>query len=310
MLAQYQDCNYRGIGGPVSAEDEGLRLDRYLAHRFPFHSRAEWKIRCEQGEVWLNKQRPVSSDYRVCPGDLLHSLNPLEREPSVDTGIRLIAEFDGILAVHKPAHLPMHESGLYRRNTFQHLLHESFAKDCFAVHRLDRETSGIVLCASCPEIRKRLSEDFAMHRIQKSYLAILSGLVSWNEVIVDQPLLTTEQSRIPKKVVSPTGSAAKTVFIVKQRKATSTLVEAQPYSGRGGQIRAHAAWLGHHIVGDKIYHRNPEVYEAYYERDPRINELAGHSRHALHAWRITFFHPVLKQTIVCEDPLPADLCTL
>jgi RluA family pseudouridine synthase len=301
---------YRALGPLLGPDAEDRRLDDYLGKCFPFRSRTEWKALCHAGQVLVNNQIARATRRLKC-GDTLSVFHPQSAEPPVDDKLHFIAEDRGVLAIEKPANLPMHESGFYRRNTFVALLQKEFGKEWAPVHRLDRETSGIVICAATGPLRRSLSEAFLSRHVAKSYFAILSGEPSWDEMAVDKPLGKTASYAIPHKHVEDLGEEARTDFFVKKRAHGGALVDVRPLSGRGNQIRVHAAWLGHHIIGDKVYHQDRRVCEAYKEfgDTTQVQKLAGHKRHALHAANIEFNHPSGGSFCV-SSKLPPDLCNL
>ncbi len=301
---------YRSLGPMLGPEAENRRLDDFLGKSFPFRSRAEWKSLCNSGQVLVNTQKARATRRLKC-GDLLAVFHPQSAEPVVNDQLSFVAEDRGILAIEKPANLPMHESGFYRRNTLVALLHRDFGKEWSPVHRLDRETSGIVICAATQDLRRGLSEAFLSRHVVKTYQAILAGSPTWDEINVDQPLGRTTSFAIPHKQIEDAGEDARTDFFVCARSKDATLVKVRPLSGRGNQIRVHAAWVGHHIVGDKVYHQDKSVCQAYQERGNTsyVQQLAGHARHALHASAIEFTHPAGGEFRV-ESPLPQDLSEL
>ncbi len=302
---------YRGIGPPLRPEAEGRRLDDFLAKNFPFHSRREWKETCQRGHLLLNG-KPVRGSHKLKGGDRLAVFHPLSAEPEVDEGITLLREEAGVLAVFKPGNLPMHEAGLFRRKTFGALLAEHFGKEWAPVHRLDRETSGVVLCAATPDLRRNLSQGFETRAVDKRYRAVVHGSPVWQELLVDQPLIWEENDRIPRLLVGDGGSPSQTEFTLLESGATAALLDIRPRTGRPNQIRVHAAWMGHPLVGDKIYHSDARVYDAYYEQgdSENVRVLAGHSRHALHAMSISVQHPGTNREFFAEAPWPDDLAEL
>lgn len=302
---------FRRLGPPLGPEAEAQRADAFLARHFPFHTRNQWKALCRREGLLVNG-RPVRPGYRLRCGDRLTMHHPLDAEPEVDGRLVLIAEAGGVLAVAKPGNLPMHEGGLFRRNTFEGFLAELFGKEWAPVHRLDRETSGIVLCAATPELRRDLSQAFEQGLVRKRYLALLSGRPSWDELLVDQPLGLAVGTRRPRFEVTPGGKDALTIFRVLGRGTVASLVEALPRTGKTNQIRVHAAWTGHALIGDKVYHAHPDVFAAYCEDGdtPRVRLLAGNNRHALHAARLEVTHPVTGRRFTAEAELPPDLAAL
>ena len=307
LYSQSLEAEYRALGPMLGPEADNKRLDDFLGKNFPFRSRTEWKFLCNEGHVLVNAQKARATRRLRC-GDTLSVYHPQSSEPEVNADLRFISEDRGILAIEKPANLPMHESGFYRRNTFVALLHRDFGKDWAPVHRLDRETSGVVICASSTELRRSLSEAFMSREVSKLYLAILSGTPVWDQITVDLPLGKTTSFAIPHKQVEDLGDEARTDFFVIEKGKSGTLVEVRPLSGRGNQIRVHAASLGHHIIGDKVYHHDRLVCQAYkdYGDTVEVQKLAGHSRHALHAAKIEFTHPEGGK-FIADSTLPPDL---
>lgn len=305
---EHRPEEFRGLGPPLRPEATGQRADAYLAKSFPFYSRQQWKQLCNDSRLLVNG-KPVRASHRLKGGDQLMVFHPLASEPEVDEGIHLLAEDHGIIAVYKPGNLPMHESGLYRRRTFVALLQSNFGPEWAPVHRLDRETSGVVICAGSSQLRHKLSRDFTQQRIKKRYLAIVAGDPVWDEIAFSGPLrVATIESR-PMLQVSESGMPAETVFKVLARTPQAALLEVEPLTGRTNQIRVHAAELGHYLIGDKIYHRNPDVIRHYARQGDcaYVQKLTGFKRHALHSAKITLHHPELNRDFSAVAPLPDDL---
>ena len=302
---------FRGLGPPLGPDAAGQRADAFLARRFPFHSRRVWAETCRAGELLVNG-RPVRAGHRLKTGDLLHVFHPLAKEPEVDERIALVAEAGGVIAVYKPGNLPMHEAGDYRRRTFGALLAKRFGPEWHPVHRLDRETSGLVLCAATPALRRRLSEAWEAQQVEKRYLAVARGVTAWETLAVREAMVLSRRRGRPVYVTAADGLAAHTEFRVLERAGEATLLGARPRTGRTNQIRVHAAWTGHALVGDKIYHDDPRVFAAYCA-DPdgeAVRALAGFPRQALHATALVVTHPETGRELVAESPLPEDLVGL
>lgn len=216
------------------------------------------------------------------------------------------------MAVFKPGNLPMHENGAYRKNTFATLLGNLCGKDWSAVHRLDRETSGIVLCSSKPAIRQALADMFEAKTIQKEYLLIAAGVPKEQSWSCQGPLgdLVESQIRIKKWVVEG-GLPSSTDFILEETCHDEfSLIRAFPRTGRTNQIRIHAAYSGHWILGDKLYNPDERVFLDYWENGtttPLCIEKTHFHRLCLHAASLTFTHPETRKNIEITSPLPEDL---
>ncbi|MFW7379382.1 MAG: RluA family pseudouridine synthase [Oligoflexus sp.] len=300
---------FRTIGGVITSVHVGLRADQYLSEQYPFFSRASWQKRMREGWLLVNRCR-IRPSYRLREGDQVELFYPLCAEPDVDRGIYPVWKKGAVMAVYKPGNLPIHENGPYRKNTFAHILQEELGKEWAAVHRLDKETSGIVLCGATYEVRQELSRSLAKRVLDKEYLAIAKGrpkAASWAETgsigdLSDSPI------RIKKWVV-PDGLPSETEFEVLEEKAGRVLLAAKPKTGRTNQIRIHAAYSGLPLVGDKLYHPDEQVFLNWFEdgMSDDIVRQTGFRRCLLHAHRLTFIHPETEQieTVVC--PMPEDM---
>jgi len=304
--------HFRSLGPAIENEGLGHRLDGFLARRYPFLTRSGWQHRIFSGCLRVNGQRAFPA-YRLERGDRLDFFHPPSVEPEVDRGIREIWRDGEVMAVFKPGNLPMHENGPYRKNTFTNLVWENFGREWSALHRLDRETSGIVLCAATPQARMRLSADWAARRVHKEYTAIVNGVVAqdiWTEngAIGD---LKESSIRIKKWVVEG-GLDAETGFVTLDRGPAHSLLRAVPKTGRTNQIRIHAAFGGHHLVGDKLYHPDENVFLDYFENGNTadVQGRAGFHRLCLHAGLLRFTHPVTRAGVEVETPMPPDMAGL
>lgn len=216
------------------------------------------------------------------------------------------------MAVYKPGNLPMHENGPYRRNTFACILAEEIGPEWAAVHRLDKETSGLVLCGATHEVRQELSASLARRVLDKEYLAIAKGFVeeeTWHECgpigdLVESPI------RIKKWVVEG-GLPAETFFEVLERKGECLLLKAHPKTGRTNQIRIHAAYKGLPLVGDKLYHPDENVFLDWFAggMNAELVNRTGFRRCLLHAHALTFIHPETETVESIRCPMPEDMAS-
>lgn len=306
--------------GAIRIEDPLLRmrLDRYLSGRFTYRSRTQWARIIDSGRILVNglRCRP-SRALRL--GDRIDYV-PLRRpEPMVDVRIPILHDDDAMLAVNKPPNLPVHPSGRYFRNTLLCVLLESRGETLDRpgiriIHRLDRETSGVVLFGKARADAAFLSAQFEAHSVAKEYLALVHGTPRDDRFTVDAPLGPDTQSRVRKAVgVVAGGRSALTEFEVARRGPEHTLLIARPHTGRLHQIRVHARHAGFPIAGDKLYGLDENLFlklaagHAYTEEE-RVRLLLP--RQGLHAWRITIVHPRTRAPITCVAPLPEDLRAL
>jgi 23S rRNA pseudouridine1911/1915/1917 synthase len=309
----FEAAAWRGLGGPISDRDAGIRVDLYLAKTYPFLTRSGWQKRMDLGEVLINEQS-IKGSYKLKTSDRVSFYHPESVEPEVDRDLRVIWQDGSVMAVFKPGNLPMHENGAYRKNTFAHILAELVGQEWSAVHRLDRETSGIVLCGSNNTVRQKLAADFEAKKIQKEYQLIVSGVPEQSTWAVDGPIGDLVESKIRiKKWVVDGGLSAQTGFAIEQTLGVSggfSLLRAFPKTGRTNQIRIHAAYSGHWILGDKLYHPNEDVFLDYWETQQTTDFCIKETmfrRCCLHAAALTFVHPETKEFVRVESELPADM---
>lgn len=304
--------DFRPIGKPVEEENHGERVDLYLANHFPFLSRKGWQNKIKSGELKINGLTTKVS-YRIKEQDQVTLFHPNVREPEVDKGIAPIWKQGNILGVYKPANLPMHENGPYRKNTFYELLRNKIGPNWAAIHRLDRETSGIVLCANSSPLRKKLAEMFEQRKVNKEYLAICQGVSKKDRWLEEGSIGDLKDSKIRiKKWVVEDGQPSATLFQVLDRTENHTLVKCYPKTGRTNQIRIHLAFGGLPIVGDKLYHPDEEVFLDFFENGPskEVDLKTGFNRLCLHACFLAFENPEDYSFSSISSPLPSELESL
>ncbi len=296
----------------ISLEDAGQRLDRYLAHRFTYRSRTQWRELVRSGRMTLNG-KTVRASRILREGDHIAYV-PLERaEPPIDRGIRILHRDPHIVAVAKSGNLPIHPSGRYFRHTLLHLLTEEYAEDgpYYVVHRLDRETSGLVLFGRTREATAHLARQFRRREIRKRYLALVEGQPEEPSFRIDLPLGRAENSRIRKAVgVREDGVGALTQVELIHQGDGWAWVEARPLTGRLHQIRVHLRAAGLPILGDKVYGQSEEFFLKLVADDPLTPEeeaILGFGRQALHAYELTLQHPHTEEPMTLKAPLPEDL---
>ena len=301
--------NYRQLGKPVHEDFGGTRLDDYLGKHFLFMSRTQWKKAIREPKVLVNEETRKGS-YKLREGDVIHYFSPEWDEPEVDSNIKVVWEKDGVIAVYKPSNLPIHEGGAYKNNTFCRFLQELRGPEWAPVHRLDRETSGLVLCAHTSELRNALSESLRTHAMQKTYLAIGVGEASLEKWTVDEPLGSSETSALrTKQAVRADGAASLTEFEVLERKPGFTFMKVKPKTGRTHQIRVHMKYIGHTLFNDERYGGNKILKGTVYSKYKQFVENCFDMlpRQALHAKTLGFIHPKTKENILFDSDIPVDM---
>lgn len=283
----------------VPGEFDGQTLIDFLCTIFPHIEREEWLRRCELGSFLNDEGRTISADYIVRAGERCVQIIPGTVEPDVNADIRILHEDEAIIVLHKPAPLPTHPSGRFNRNTLQHILCEAYApqRPKFA-HRLDANTTGLVVCARTRHFAALLQQQFRRGGIEKVYLARVQGHPSQDEFICEAPI-SDEPGELGSHAVDETeGQASRTEFKVLRRDEDGTaLLEARPITGRTNQIRIHLWHLGFPICGDAAYLPEGKL------GDTQTLETDAKPL-CLHAWRLAFDHPITKQRMVFETEWP------
>ncbi|MDR7522210.1 MAG: RluA family pseudouridine synthase [Armatimonadota bacterium] len=299
----------------VEAPDAGRRLDAFLAAHLPHLSRARLQALIAGGSVTVEHGAPSGGRgdaaapirsrpaYRVRAGDRITVEIPpappsiLQPEP---IPLDIVYEDEAVLVVNKPAGLVVHPGAGRRSGTLVHavLAHCPGLAGIGGegrpgiVHRLDRDTSGLMVIAKTDAALRSLAAQIQARRAQRAYLALVWGRVAGSGGVVDAPIGRDPRHRTRMAVVA-SGRRAVTHYQVVERFAAATLIEARLETGRTHQIRVHCASLGHPVVGDPVYGRRPNPW--------------GVRRQALHAHRLAFVHPETGEEMVLTAPLPADM---
>lgn len=298
---------------------EETRLDRYLAMRFPYRSRAQWAPIIRDGRILVDGRR-ARPGQRLRAGATIEYHPEAIPEPEVSADIQVLHEDDWMTAVDKPANLPLHPSGKYFRNTLlsQLLLARGETLDApglRVVHRLDRETSGVVVFGKSVSATRYLAGQFEHRRATKSYLVLVHGTPP-ERFSIDARLGPKRGSRIRKAVgvVGPDeGVSAQTDFRRLAAGANLSLLEARPRTGRMHQIRVHLHHAGYPVVGDKMYGVDEGLFLKMSAGEPFTEEDRARlllPRQALHAWKLTVRHPRDHEPITFRAPLPDDMAGL
>ncbi len=292
----------------VPRECDGWRLDHFLKRRIGRLSRTRIQEIIET-QISLEGRRARSSAL-VRFGEKIILERPAPIEPDVPRRFDVLYEDPSVLVIDKPAGLPMHTTAKFWRNTLVAVLRERYPGQHTEIcHRIDRETSGVMLIARTRQAGANLKTAFARRTIKKEYLALCKGIPP-DEGIIDQPIKLLETPTHLMMGPAADGMAALTRWKVVRRFAAHALVVASPETGRQHQIRVHLAAIGYPLVGDKLYGAGERYFMEACEGPISPELLArfdGLPRHALHASRLTFLHPVTAQSMTVESPLPADL---
>lgn len=293
----------------------GWRLDKYLCEKLRRASRTRVQRIIENDLVFERRLKPSTL---VWPGLTFEVRRRLRREPTVPPpeALREVYLDDSVLVVDKPAGLPIHPTARYHHGTLVSQLTVKYGNDFRAApaHRLDRETSGLVVCGRTLEACQRLVKAFKDGAVEKQYLAVVEGWPKADDFEVDAPIAEgTALIRIAVRIDHQVGKPAKTRFHVEQRfrrdGADFALLRCSPETGRQHQIRVHAQAAGFPLVGDKMYGPDPGYFDRFSKRclEPQAWERLRLERHALHAAHLAFEHPSTREVLRFESPLPEDL---
>ncbi len=282
------------------------RLDRFLADELPDHSRAEVQRWIKQGLARVNG-KTARPGMALKPGDVIALTIP-EPEPTEllpeDIPLVILYEDEDIIAVDKPAGMVVHPAAGHSSGTLVNAILWHFPDiegvgeggRPGIVHRLDKDTSGIILVAKNPRAHRHLQAQFKDRTIEKTYLALVHGHVSPEQGLIDAPIGRHPRHRKRMAIVPANkGRAAQTEYEVVAYYDVNTLLAAHPLTGRTHQIRVHLASIGHPVVGDTVYGRR-DAYKL--------------GRHFLHAHRIRFRRPSDEKIVELLSPLPSELQAL
>ena len=297
----------------VPAELEGTRLDLCLAALNSEWTRSRVRRLIDAGHVRLN-QEPTKPSSTVHRGDRIEvdepPLETLDAEAE-DIPLDIVFEDNDLLLVNKPAGLVIHPAAGNPSGTLVNaLLHH--CRDLSGiggverpgiVHRLDKDTTGLLVIAKSDRAHLGLSLAFRNRKIHKTYLAICFGVPDKPDGVVDAPIDRHPRERQRMAVVAE-GRPARTLYHVDEEIGGVSLISCQPVTGRTHQIRVHMAHIGHAIVGDPLYAGRQWRNLG----DPRVQTACrSFPRQALHARRLEFTHPVSGEEVSFEAPIPDDL---
>lgn len=271
----------------------------FLERRFRYHDAGEWESRIRKGFVKVNGRKAKAGQILETRHKIVYEPPPVP-EPRIDRSFHIVYEDRHMLAVSKSGNIPTSPSGKYWYNCLTHVLKDALGLDWIhAVHRLDRETSGINLFAKSKEAARILGQSFQQGRVGKSYIAILHGSMQCREIFLSVPLRGAENSSIfVKQAGHAAGRSSRTRFELRARLPGASLVTVTPITGRTHQIRAHASLLGHPVVGDKLYGTTEKAFLAWLETGERTTE----ARQLLHAAALSFPHPIDGTEMNLEAP--------
>jgi len=315
----------------VDSYRSGWTIVAFLAHRFPYHTAEGWTKRVQDEWVRVNGEHVGEAHVIKKNDEVMYTI--WHSEPSVDDRYEVLFEDDHYLAVAKSGNIPVHACGIYIVNTLISRLRADYGPQINLAHRLDRETSGVVMLAKHRSANRLLAGMFERGEVEKRYLAIVYGKISGgpgSTALIDAPIAKLDAryqypveyeygkandraTYLPKRVVGEGGKPARTSIEVMgtcthQGRELTTL-RVTPEQGRTNQIRVHLSHIGHPIVGDKIYALRGELHDEVL-RDgltARVRDALILDRHALHGESLRFAHPLTHEDLTIVAPVPDDL---
>lgn len=314
--------------------DGNTRLDSFLALRMRWRSRTSIQKLIQDGKVELTRRdqrsRLRKASTTILDGDMVHVGLPRPKrdldweeqdraEHAADAGLQILYEDADLLAVNKPPNVPVHPAGRNLYRTVITTLHRIYRRPddperdivpklC---HRIDLETSGVLLVAKDDQIHRELSRQFRERTPEKSYLAIVHGVPEPEQGLIDLPIgpALTRRVACAYSIRHDIGQQAQTEYRVVGIHGNFALLSINLLTGRHHQIRVHLTAIGHPLVGDKIYGQDDDLFIKYYDGALTEEDEARLMlpRQALHAHRLKVTHPRTGEPLEIEAPLPADL---
>ena len=291
--------------------DAGARLDAYLAANVDGWSRARLQRLIEAGDVLVNGN-PAKASYKVAAKDEIEvELTPPPTSNFTPENIPLdiVYEDPHVIVVNKPAGLVVHPAaGVYSGTLanalayhFQQLSNPGSTRPGI-VHRLDKDTSGLMVVAKTESDHEDLADQFRAREVSKKYVALVYGVVKEETGRIEQPIARDPRNRTRMAVVAG-GRVALSIYKVRRRYDSFTLVDVELKTGRTHQIRVHLSWLKHPVVADELYSGGREN-----NLDVRLRAMIRKlNRQFLHAEQLGFRHPETGEQMHFTAPLPADL---
>jgi 23S rRNA pseudouridine1911/1915/1917 synthase len=280
---------------------ENRRIDAYLSEYLKQYSRTFIKKIIDDGGVFVGNNS-IKASYKLKEGDRIKVvLKQPEKLQAIAQNIKLeiVYEDDDIILINKPQGMVVHPAaGNYENTLVNALLYH--CKGSLSgiggvirpgiVHRIDKDTTGIVVAAKNDAAHHYLAHQFKTHSITRNYYAIVHGVIEENKVIIQAPIGRDTIDRKKMTVTDKNSKYAETIFRILQRYREYTLVDAELKTGRTHQIRVHASYIFHPVVGDKVY--------GYKKKNP---DLSGQ---LLHAYKLGFIHPRTQEYMEFSTSLP------
>ena len=317
-----------------SPKEVELRVDAFLVRHLTWRSRTSIQDLIRDGQVLVDASTPDHPRgsglplVETRPGRWLrHGSRVVVLIPEhlrlatigpTSDDLTVLYEDEGILAVDKPPFVAVHPGGRHLVDTLIQRVHARYGAG-FELetggaprlcHRLDRETSGVVLVGRDPRSHADVMGQFERREIEKEYLAIVRGEPAADSGVIEYPIASARASKVELKMaVVADGQASRADWKLLERHGSCSLLSCSPWTGRQHQIRVHLAAIGHPVVGDKLYGHDEELFEK--DLDGRLTRedlrALGMDRQALHNHRVAFVSPASGLRVEVRSPLPPDM---
>lgn len=284
----------------IYINDESIRIDKYLSNELSDYTRTQLQQMIDDQLVFVNGNN-VKANYKLKNND---EINIIIKEPEIcdiepqNIPLDIYYEDSDIIVINKKSGMVVHPAiGNYKDTLVNALMYH--CKDLSGingkiragiVHRIDKDTSGLLVACKNDLAHKNLSEQFMNHKVNKIYYCIVNGVIPHNIGVINAPIGRNPQSRQQMAVVE-NGKEAITHFKVLERFPKNTLVEVKLETGRTHQIRVHMKYIGYPLVGDPVY---------------GVRKVVGENGQFLHAKKLEFYHPRTNEFLSFESPLPDD----
>jgi 23S rRNA pseudouridine1911/1915/1917 synthase len=312
-----QDDNVLSLS--AGADDSGARLDKFLANTLPDLSRTRIKALIKDGQVISSGATITDPSYRVKP-DQAFNLTIPQATPAIPQGqaiaLDVVYEDAALIVINKPAGMVVHPAPGNPDSTLVNALIAHCGDSLSGiggvmrpgiVHRLDKNTSGLMVAAKTDTAHQGLTAQFASRSLSRIYQALVWGLPSPTADRIEGNIGRNPQNRRKMAVVAAGGRTAITHYrVLRNLDGAASLVECRLETGRTHQIRVHLEHIGYPVIGDPTYSRSGRRRRA--ELSPQAQDaVAGFSRQALHAWSLAFRHPISGEDLQFETAPPDDM---
>jgi 23S rRNA pseudouridine1911/1915/1917 synthase len=309
----------KAIDLTVKLKVDGIRLDQYLVSAFPGYSRSVFQKVIEAGAVTV-QDHPAKASYKVRNGDQIRIWlpAPVHNAPvAEDIPLEVLYEDEYLAVINKPADMVVHPAKGHWSGTLANALQFRFGELSQLngeyrpgiVHRLDRDTSGVILIAKEEQTHRDLGYQFETRKVYKEYLAITAGVLDRDSDYIERRIGHHPSDRVKMMVTDDEedGKEACSYYEVIERFRGFTFCRIQPRTGRTHQIRVHLASVGCPVLADKTYGGRDclRLADLVPGLAPEADEILM-PRQALHAWHLRFLHPRKRQWIEAEAPLPPE----